>query len=291
MPNSDFNGDGRDDLLWRNDQGMVGYWYGEAAGGFSINAKLTYAPLDWRIDGSGDFNGDGEADILWRHESGTVGYWYGQSDGSFTVNSQVANVPLEWAIQGTGDFNGDGCDDILWRHEDGRVGTWLGQANGSFQPAFERAVTNDWYSTGVGDFDGDGRDDILWWNGDYIGTWSGTSDGAFIINPTLTPTLAGNASGGDFDGDGSDDVVAVDYWGWLYVMHSQPGGSFAFDEYLIGSMEWGQQLITFGDFNGDGTDETVFRDGGGTVTVGDLIVQVPNNWHLADPMSWHAFIG
>ncbi|HEV2044406.1 MAG TPA: FG-GAP-like repeat-containing protein, partial [Sphingomicrobium sp.] len=33
----DFNGDGRDDILWRNDNGTVSNWLGTAAGGFTPN--------------------------------------------------------------------------------------------------------------------------------------------------------------------------------------------------------------------------------------------------------------
>ena len=67
----DFNGDGRDDILWRNDNGPITDWLANANGGF---ARL--APRLQRLDGLarggvGDFNGDGRDDILWRNDDGT----------------------------------------------------------------------------------------------------------------------------------------------------------------------------------------------------------------------------
>jgi hypothetical protein len=292
MPNSDFNGDGRDDLLWRNDNGMVGYWFGEATGGFTINATLAYAPLDWLISGSGDFNGDGRDDILWRHDNGTVGYWFGQTDGSFTVNSKVVTVPLAWTIAGTGDFNGDGRDDILWRNEDGRIGTWLGQQDGSFQPTFERAVSIYWYALGVGDFNGDDRSDILWWDGEYYGTWTGSADGGFDINPVLTRSFLGGNLIGDFDGDGRDDFVVVDQWSWYNVMYSMPDGRFDPGEYNpFGDASSGTTLRSVRDYNGDGQDEPLFRRTDGAIFLnGDAIATVPTSWHISqDPVDWWQF--
>ena len=131
---NDFNGDGRSDILWRNDNGLVGEWLGQSNGGFVGNANVNI-PLEnsWHVAGTGDFNGDGLNDILWRNDTGLVGEWLGQSNGGFVGNTNVS-IPLEksWHVAGTGDFNGDAIDDILWRNDSGLVGEWLGQANGGF---------------------------------------------------------------------------------------------------------------------------------------------------------------
>jgi hypothetical protein len=281
MPgSSDFNGDGRDDLLWRNSDGTIGYWFGEADGGFTINPTLTHVPSQWRVGGTGDFNGDGQDDILWRHADGTVGYWFGRVDGNFSINSQVRQVSGAWEIAGTGDFNGDGQDDILWRHDDGRVGTWLGQADGGFTNGIEIAVPNDWVVEGAGDFDGDGRADILWWNYEYLGIWTGTATG-FDIRPELTFSNFGVSGIADFNGDGRDDVVMNDAWSLYSVAYSQPGGRFQVDpdeDYLGGFGD--DRLRSIGDFDGDGRADAVFRDSAGALTVGNFEVVVPTNWHL-----------
>ncbi|HEX6218009.1 MAG TPA: VCBS repeat-containing protein [Sphingomicrobium sp.] len=294
MAGSDFNGDGRDDLLWRHDSGAIGYWYGEASGGFTVNPILYSVPLDWLTAGTGDFNGDGRDDILWRHQDGRVGYWYGQADGSFTVNVKITGVAGAWKIAGTGDVNGDGRDDIVWRHEDGRVGTWLGQADGGFTPGVEIAVPLNWLLSGVGDFDGDGRDDLLWLGGgaNWMGTWSGTANGSFIINSQLTYNRQGAWFIADYDGDGRDDAVLVDDWSWYNVIYARPGGGFGGDEYEpFGDAASSSTMRAVGDYDGDGVADPIFRNTDGTVTVGGWEVtysnQVPNEWHIAnDPLDW-----
>ena len=47
----DFNGDGRIDILWRNDNGALTDWLGTASGGFVDNALHAYAPgaTNWHI--------------------------------------------------------------------------------------------------------------------------------------------------------------------------------------------------------------------------------------------------
>jgi hypothetical protein len=64
----DFNGDGRDDVLWRNNDGRVIDWLGRADGSFGSNPKANNTvSTSWEVAGVGDFNGDGRDDVLWRN--------------------------------------------------------------------------------------------------------------------------------------------------------------------------------------------------------------------------------
>ena len=133
----DFNGDGRDDILWRHDDGTRADWLGAANGGFIDNGanSLTSVPATpGTSPGTGDFNGDGRDDILWRHDDGRMTDWLGPANGGFIDNAANALtvVPTLWHIADTGDFNGDGRDDILWRHDNGMMSEWVGLANGGF---------------------------------------------------------------------------------------------------------------------------------------------------------------
>jgi hypothetical protein len=132
----DFNGDGRADILWREDCGLTIDWLGQANGSFADNYlnSIVNIPNNWTIAGIGDFNGDGRDDILWRDDTGLVVDWLGQAGGGFADNylNSVVNVPLAWQVAAIGDFNGDGRDDILWRNDNGTIANWLGQANGGF---------------------------------------------------------------------------------------------------------------------------------------------------------------
>ena len=67
----DFNGDGKSDILWRNDNGQIVCLADErfAAPSASVCRR---SGNDWHIVGTGDFNGDGNDDILWRNDSGFV---------------------------------------------------------------------------------------------------------------------------------------------------------------------------------------------------------------------------
>jgi hypothetical protein len=149
---ADFNGDGRDDILWRNTDGRMTDWLGAASGALQPNSAnlLETVSTDWKAAGVGDFNGDGKADILWRNDDGRITDWLGTGSGAFTDN--VANaynsVSLDWHVADVGDYNGDGRADIAWRNDDGRMTDWLGTANGGFQPNSANALYGpsvDWH--------------------------------------------------------------------------------------------------------------------------------------------------
>jgi VCBS repeat protein/acetyl xylan esterase AXE1 len=72
----DFNGDGRADLVWRNQEtGAVVLWLLDG-GTILARPELDTMPLTWEIVGTGDFNGDGRAELVWRNqETGTVVLW------------------------------------------------------------------------------------------------------------------------------------------------------------------------------------------------------------------------
>lgn len=187
---ADFNGDGRDDILWRNDSGEITDWLATPNGSFASNLGNADHFLDnsWHVAATGDFNGDGRGDIVWRNDSGEVTNWVGQPDGSFLSNYGNFNSRpgLDWHVVGTGDFNGDGNDDILWRSDAGEVTNWLGQSglgfNGNFGNSYA-ILSTAWHVAEIGDFNGDGIDDILWRNdnGD-VTNWLGQSNGSFVAN-------------------------------------------------------------------------------------------------------------
>ena len=215
----DFDGDGRVDILWRNDSGTVQEWLGQPDGSFASNIDhVDVNPgLGWHIQGTGDFNGDGRGDILWRNDQGTLREWLGQPDGSFAGNIAYVdlNPVLYWHVAGTGDFNGDGHDDILWRGDDGTIQEWLGLDNGGFADNASHVNVNpgtNWHVEGTGDFNGDGRSDVLLRNDQgTLHEWLGQSDGSFVDNVNyvdLNPILFWHvAQTGDFNGDGHDDIL------------------------------------------------------------------------------------
>ena len=235
---ADFNGDGRDDFLLRNDSGNVTNWLGQPNGSFTGNQSFgTYAlSTAWHIAGMGDFNGDGRDDVLLRHDSGTITQWLGQADGRFLSNHATSTYDLasQWQIEGTGDFNGDGRDDVLLRHDNGTLTNWLGQANGSFlsnHGTANYALPTSWEVLSTGDFNGDGRDDVLLRHHDgAITDWLGQVGGAFFSNHATAayslPVGWEVTSTGDFNGDGRDDVLLRHDNGTVTNWLGQANGTF-----------------------------------------------------------------
>ena len=185
----DFNGDGKGDLLWRDQSGTLSQWLGAGDGyGFTWNAAAAQQlPSDWYVAGTGDFNGDGHTDILWRSESsGALSQWLALDNGSFAWNAAAAHhLANEWYVAGTGDFNGDNRTDLIWRNGAGALSEWLAQTDGSFvwNPAVGYQMLTEWQIIGTGDYDADGSDDLLWRRDDGVVTnWLSKGNGDFVSN-------------------------------------------------------------------------------------------------------------
>ncbi len=96
----DYNGDGKSDILWRNDAGLVAIWQMNGAT-LVDGAVVGTIPTDWKIqDGAGDYNADGKSDFLWRNDNGQVAIW--QMNGATLVDGSLVSVPVpaDWTIQG-----------------------------------------------------------------------------------------------------------------------------------------------------------------------------------------------
>jgi hypothetical protein len=271
-PTDDFNGDGRSDILWRNDDGRLVDWLGTASGGFTGSGSGSTVPVDWQVAGTGDFNGDGRADILWRSaSSGAVADWLGTPSGGFVGNGAHfhASVAASWQVAGIGDFNGDGRSDVLWMNDDGRLVDWLGTTAGGFASNGAHSantISAGWEVAGIGDFNGDGRSDILWRNADgRVADWLGTASGGFAGNGGNSRSAVSTdwqvAAIGDFNGDGRSDILWRHTDGriadWLGTVTGGFIGNGANSAAAV-STQW--EVATTGDYNGDGTDDILWRN-------------------------------
>ena len=94
----DFNGDGKIDILWRdNNTGTVSIWFTNGSQVTSGEVVGT-VPSNWNVAQVGDYNGDGTSDILWLDSAGDVAMWL--MNGSAVSSSVgVGNVGPTWTVQ------------------------------------------------------------------------------------------------------------------------------------------------------------------------------------------------
>jgi plastocyanin len=110
---SNFNGDNRSDILWRNNSTGANVIWRSASS--STQTAVSTRSLSWRAVGIGDYNGDRRSDILWRN-SGTGANVIWRSASSSTTQAVASMVGTSWTVAGSGDYNGDGRADIFWRN-------------------------------------------------------------------------------------------------------------------------------------------------------------------------------
>ena len=46
----DFNGDGRDDILWRTSSGAPSEWFANTSGGFTDHFATATVPTTWHVE-------------------------------------------------------------------------------------------------------------------------------------------------------------------------------------------------------------------------------------------------
>src|SRR5256886_9668123 len=158
----DFDGDGKDDILWRNSTTGENYLY--PMNGLSIKPTegfmRTVADQSWQVAGIGDFDGDGKDDILWRNSATGENCIYLMNGTAIRTEGYLRQVAdLNWKIVGVGDFDGDGKADILWRNSaTGENYIYLMNGIAIVTEVYLRTVADlAWQVKGLGDFDGDGK--------------------------------------------------------------------------------------------------------------------------------------
>jgi hypothetical protein len=103
---ADFDGDGKDDILWRNDS--TGQVYMQLMNGTMIvGGGLFYTEpnLAWQIVALGDYNGDGKSDILWRNDATGVVYEMQMNGVAIANQAAIYTEPnTMWKILGPTEY-------------------------------------------------------------------------------------------------------------------------------------------------------------------------------------------
>ena len=253
---SDFDGDGRSDLLWHHSgNGANVIW--RSADVQTQQPVTRVTNTDWFIAGTGDFDGDGRADIVWRNRATGAGTIW-KSGRSSTQQALMRITDPAWMVVGVGDFDRDGRSDLLWRHAtSGANAIWRG---GNFQT--QQPVTGvsgaGWRVAGVGDFDGDGRDDIFWRH-ETLGRnaiWLAADYANQQPVAAVTNTGWQVVGIGDFDGDEKDDAF------WRFAGNGANAvwrsGSHAQRLHVAQQPDrW--MLAAVADYDGNGKDDVLWR--------------------------------
>jgi hypothetical protein len=205
----DFNGDGRHDLLWRdNATGATAIWFLNG-GTVSSTASVGTVSTTWTVAGTGDFNGDGRGDLLWRDTAGNTAIWL--LNGAQVVQTAgIGTVPSPWIVAGVADFNGDGKADLLWRNTStGATAIWFINGVAVASSATIATVPTTWSIVATGDFNGDGKADIVWRDTTgNVAVW--LMNGTAVLQTGGLGLVSANWSiveTGDFNGDGKSDLL------------------------------------------------------------------------------------
>ena len=262
----DMTGDGRPDLLMRNDTtGLVRIRPGLGDGSYGRGLAGWTGWEDVRVSMLGDADGDSLVDVLVRRPGGTVAVHPGRN-GAWV--HPVRELPAGWGrydwTRVVGDWDRDGDDDVLGRDGD-RMWLLRGRGDGSFRPPV--GGWPGWARRGpiaaVGDWTGDGRPDLV----------SRRHDGSAWVHPgrgldgfgpayearSYVGAPAAMFGVGRWNGDGAPDLMTRTQDGALRLWPGNGPGGLEDAVLVATGMDRYDALLGVGDLTRDGHPDLVGR--------------------------------
>jgi hypothetical protein len=199
----DFDGNGRDDILFYGRGTRADFIWWAGTGGFTsvwTESSGLYEPV------AGDFDGDSRDDIFWYGGKSRPDFiWYGNTNRTFTSQSYTFSGAY---LPKAGDFDGDGRDDLLL-YGHGSLADSIMWSNGNRTFTSMSINMGGTYDVFVVDQNGDGRDDIFWYEpGTTVDPlWRGNSTRQFSlifnyqVDGEYVPIV------GNFDGQSGQDII------------------------------------------------------------------------------------
>lgn len=265
-PSSDFDGDGRSDIVLKYADGAVNVELLSATGSSKAMATLLGTGNGLTPTEVGDLNGDGHDDILFTGRDGSVVVSFMNG-----VNIAGATTLLGgnsgFSLREAADFNGDGKADLLWQHTDGTVIMWT--MNGSTVAGSTILLAGGTGQTvrEAADFNGDGKADILFQGADGSASmW--LMDGSNVLQKTQ---ILGAGSGfvareaGDLNGDGFDDILWQHRDGTVLAWFMNGSGVAGISTLMAAGSGYTPKDVA--DYNGDGYDDVLWQHQNGSSTI------------------------
>ncbi|HTY18404.1 MAG TPA: hypothetical protein VMH82_11820 [Myxococcota bacterium] len=305
---ADFNGDGWDDILFRDTtDGFVGWWYLNGTNVGTANPVIVdgFGVPDpgpgFTLLGAGYFNNDKDADVLWlENATGNLIIWF-MGDKMISSATNLGNPGAGLTVAGIGDIDHNGNSDIIFRQGAGATATvaaWLIENGAVLSGTSIGTIDSNWVVTALGNVDNAGGDDILFRNttDGFVGWWTLDAskspviqNGAGVPDPGADFTIKGFA---DVNQDKKADVIwkqistsDVVYW----LMNSDLTIASAPN---IGAGPAGFDVGGIGDIDGNGAADVLFRDSGTVATWlinnaaflnGASVGSIPSQWVISNP--------
>jgi hypothetical protein len=256
----DFDGNGRSDLIWRNETtGQTAIWL--MNGTTFSSGVIVMNNAAWRPALLGDFNGDGKSDIVWRNDAtGQSSVWL--MSGTQIIGSATLVTDPAWRPTHVGDFDGNGSQDLVWYNAvTGRTSIWLmngkSMASGG-SVAFDGGPG--WMVTHAVDVDGDGKADLIARNevSGATGIWRMNGLSALSAAGVMWDRAWRATTTADFNGDGKADLVWRNETTGATAVWLMDGTGIVAGATLMSSKDW--RAVQTGDFDGDGRSDIVWRN-------------------------------
>ncbi len=183
----DFDGDGQDDLVFRNASGAVEFWLmnGTTRLGAPVPLNGTAPAPEWKLSATADFDHDARPDLLWRNTA-TRALQVWTMNGA-TPTGTITPTPAQatdanWEVVAALDADRDGNTDLLWYNQSsGRIVFWFMDAavqrlSGQFATPMQAGDAN-WKVLAAGDYGvgPNGRP------GTYDLVWRNATSGRFVV--------------------------------------------------------------------------------------------------------------
>ena len=212
---TDFNGDGKPDILFQNNAGQIYSWSMNTNATVAASAFISTAGLGtWKLKAVADMNNDGVPDFIFQNSTGQVYLWRMNANGTIASSAYIYSGGLgDWRLAGAVDMNHDGTPDLLFQNNVGQISLWLMNPNGTIGATgyFFGGGLGDWKLAVVADLNSDGNADLIFQNNaGQIYAWLLDSAGNVTNAGYLYTGGLGDwrlVSTADIDGDGKADLI------------------------------------------------------------------------------------